>query len=162
MDLPQAINKLKFTHLERNKPDDRDRIALNKVIIELNYARAIAFESSQGTLLKKCITQLFLNDLRRTRGSYEIAVGNLESTLKVSLDGKYSQFQSEVFAIEWSKFTKSIGVTNEVTDEAADSKLIDDNAKELEKIINHYTLEKITKRLEEMSKELITKYSDYE
>ena len=158
MTLDQAINKLKFTHLERNKPDDRDRIALNKVITELNYARAIAFESSQGTLLKKCITQLFLNDLRRTEGNYEIAVGNLKSALEVSLDSKYSQFQSEVFAIEWGKFTKSIGVTNEATD----SKLLDDNAKELEKIINHYTLEKITKRLEEMSEELITKYSDYE
>ena len=53
MTLDQAINRLKFTHLEKNTPTDEDRKALNQILIELNHRQAQAKESQDNLFFKK-------------------------------------------------------------------------------------------------------------
>lgn len=166
MKLEDAITRLKFTHFEKNKPDDTDRIALNKIIIELKYLEAQTNEANNNTLFKKAVIQLFLNDVLRTNGNYRIAINNLSRTLKCSLSGLVEQVHFETNLIGFGHFCKKIGISNKPKkdltpkEEEERIKLIKENAELLSEALNHYSLEKITKRLKDMCDEFMIDYKD--
>ena len=158
------IKRLSFTISKGNKPNVKDKEALNCVIDYVNKEKERC--RNNYSLFAKLYITSFKDEINRREGNYQLIADSLRMVLARPLESIFNDFHQEMNEVEFSKRAKILGLSDKHpilrTDKEneSDRKIISNNVNDLSNAMNHFNIDSVRDRVNIVLETLIEDYGN--
>ena len=156
------LERLKFTILNQNKPNEKDFHALNGIIKYVSEEKERTLNNYH--LFAKVYISVFTSGIEKTNGNYQKIADELRMVLKTPIESIYDSFHQQMNMTEFENITNLLGMSNKhpalrtKEENENDKRIVNENAKAITKAMLHYNKDDVYKRLNSVITNLIEDY----